>query len=459
MPAYQSRQRFGENAALVLCFGAVVLAFKFALIAHYGNATPYWDQWDAEAASLYRPWLEGTLRLQDLVAPHNEHRILTTRLLALVLLEAGGRVWNPILQMQVNAVLHVLALSVLLVFLGRPLPLGYRAALFAFAAALYCIPFGWENTLGGFQAQFYFLLLFSFLFLWAMSAYRTGSALWWIGVACGVLSWLSLASGAMTPLAGAGVLLIRRYWFEERDAVAVWPIGLLVALAVAAVATTPALEGTAGMQARSLAQFKEVLLHMLAWPEGGFFFGGPVLQLPLLVSLLVILWKRDMHSPAYLFIVGLAIWLAGQEIALAYGRAAPVSRQPSRYNDLFAVGLVLNFFALLVLMLRSAAGVRYRIALVAALWLGLVAFGFDVAANRYREWLESHRSDGAVQEVNVRRYLCTGDASHLRNKRTYDIPYPDAERLKTLLDDPSIRSVLPGTINAANSSSGDRCRE
>ena len=49
----------------------IVLGAKLWIIQNYGSATPYWDQWDAEAALLYKPYLEGTLRIGDLFAAHN----------------------------------------------------------------------------------------------------------------------------------------------------------------------------------------------------------------------------------------------------------------------------------------------------------------------------------------------------------------------------------------------------
>jgi hypothetical protein len=457
MPEFGARQGLGEKAVLLACFAGIVLVAKFALISHFGNATPYWDQWDAEADRLYRPWLENLLRLKDLLAPHNEHRILTTRLLALALLEINGRVWNPILQMQVNAFLHVLALSVFLLCLGKPLPRGYRIALFAFTAVLFCIPFGWENTLAGFQSQFYFLLLFSFVFLWAMSAYQTGSGLWWLGVLCGVLSWLSLASGATTLLAGAAILLIRRYLGKEREIVALWPVLLLVVMALAAVAITPSIAWHVALKARSLGQFIESLARFAAWPENGVVFGSPVLQLPLLLTVVVMLWNKKFHAPGYIFPVGVAIWLFGQEASLAYGRTFALAGAMSRYTDLFAIGLVLNCFALLMLACNSAARVRYRYAIGGVVWLGLVTFGFDVAASGYEAQLRAKALQGAAQEDNVRRYLCTGDVVHLQHKQMLAIPYPSAERLKALLDDRSVRSILPGNIYVENSSSGDTC--
>ena len=75
----------------------IILGAKIWLIAAYGNATPFWDEWDAEATGLYPRYVAGTLRLSDLLAQHNEHRILLTRLLDLALFAGSGR-WDPILQ-------------------------------------------------------------------------------------------------------------------------------------------------------------------------------------------------------------------------------------------------------------------------------------------------------------------------------------------------------------------------
>ena len=89
-------------AAMVL----VVLGIKLIFIQAFGSAVPYWDQWDAEADHLYKNYLNSNLSLATLISPHNEHRILATRIYSLVLFELDGG-WDPILQMIANAALHV----------------------------------------------------------------------------------------------------------------------------------------------------------------------------------------------------------------------------------------------------------------------------------------------------------------------------------------------------------------
>jgi hypothetical protein len=53
-----------------------------------------------------------------------------------------------------------------------------------------------------------------------------------------------------------------------------------------------------------------------------------------------------------------------------------------------------------------------------------------------------------IEEENTARYVLTGDTSSLADKPTLHIPYPDATRLISVLEDPLIRQVLPAGIRA-----------
>ena len=121
---------------------AAILGAKILLIARLGIPTPYWDQWDAEAAGLYLPWLEGRLDAAHWLAFHNEHRLVLTRASALALLWLTGS-WDPIVQMLFNASVHVAAIGLLIALLGRLLDLprvpvlcGVRAAVLRRAVRL-----------------------------------------------------------------------------------------------------------------------------------------------------------------------------------------------------------------------------------------------------------------------------------------------------------------------------------
>jgi len=184
---------------LLLLFGSfasILFGVQLWLISSNGNATPFWDQWDAEANGLYRPYLNHTLTFRQLLQPHNEHRIFTTRLLALVLLKVNHS-WNPMLQMIVNAGLHVLAILAAIYFIIRVIGQNSLVPMLAFSLVLFGLPYGWENTLAGFQSQFYFVLLFSFTGLWLLLCHEPISIGWWFGIVLAVLAFFSLASGVL----------------------------------------------------------------------------------------------------------------------------------------------------------------------------------------------------------------------------------------------------------------------
>jgi hypothetical protein len=69
-----------------LVCGVFVLAVwgaKLWIISRFAGATPVNDEWDAHALNLFVPYMDSTLSIGRLLEPHNEHRILMTRLVAL----------------------------------------------------------------------------------------------------------------------------------------------------------------------------------------------------------------------------------------------------------------------------------------------------------------------------------------------------------------------------------------
>src|ERR1043166_4886362 len=164
----QLSRKWGEVGWLeYLALFLVVVGARFWLVSLYGSAVPIGDQWDGEAANLFKPWIEGTLRFGDLLQPHNEHRIFLSRLLALGLLWLNSQ-WDAQLEMAVNALLcgtiAVLVALALVRLFG-----GHARTLIILAVGLWlALPYGHENTLWGFQSSFYFLIFFSLLAIWGL---------------------------------------------------------------------------------------------------------------------------------------------------------------------------------------------------------------------------------------------------------------------------------------------------
>lgn len=158
---------------------------------------------------LFAPYGDSTFTLLHLWSPLNEHRILPGRLVALGLFIANGG-WDPILEMIVNAAIHVaLALAILLVF-GRHLDRRGFATLGVVTAILLSVPNAIENPMWGMETHFYTVLLFGFIAIDLLC--RNGRSLvrFGVGIAVSALSFLSLASGALVFLAAAAVAGAKR---------------------------------------------------------------------------------------------------------------------------------------------------------------------------------------------------------------------------------------------------------
>lgn len=432
------------GAAVVLGAMLVLLAAKLWLIGTYGNATPFWDQWDAEGALLFDPWLRGDLQWGELFSAHNEHRILFTRLLALLLFSLNG-LWNPILEAVANAFLHVGALALLTVLAWRSAGKGSLPFLAGLALCVFLLPHGYENTLFGFQSQFYFVLAFSFGALWLLATARVFGGGWWAGLALACMACFSLASGIFA-FAAAGALLLVRGLRREDQRELLAAVVLLVLFLVSA-RFVPSVEQHAVFRAGSVGQFASALLQGLAWP-----FQSPALALVRNAPVLVFLpWMvrsgAGLRDPRW-FLFALALWCLGQEATLAFGRAYDVLA--SRYIDLHAVLLFANGAALVTLVLaaRRHAGAAFA---AAAAWVALVAIALaqGVAGGELPAKLERAWNNMTRQQANLQAYVKDGDRAKLVALPFMHLPYPDGRRLESILDSPHLRGILPSHLQPA----------
>lgn len=426
-------------AGLFLCiFGA-----KLYVVLHHGNPTPFWDQWDAEAARLYAPWEEHALSCGQFVAGHNEHRILWVRLIGLAELWLNGGIWDPLLQMVVNAGLHSLAIVLLLAFLLRELPRGTGLPIVFFSTVL-AIPVGWENTLAGFQSQFYFLILFSVLSLGLLNAARPLGPRWWLGFLALVAACFSMASGALAGLAVAacycGQMLAERR-LDRRKTVA---LAIVLTCFLTAWAFTPVVPEHIPLKASGLSDWAVALARSLAFPFQRHPGLAPFMQLPLLMLIGLTVFSRRSAAPAHpipWFLLGAAVWVWANAAATAYGRGAGGTGPASRYLDTLALGNMLNFAAAIHLAnrWRKSGSIGFLGGWTAILLVGWIgSFGnqtLDVMRNESRLC--------RIQEDNVRRFLADFDRDRLFQLPYYSLPYPTADRLADLLENKTVRDFLP----------------
>jgi hypothetical protein len=427
-----------------VAFAAMLFGIKLWLIHSYGNATPFWDQWDAEAEYLYKPFLAGTLSLADLFSPHNEHRIFTTRLLALAELSLNG-VWNPLLQMVANAGLHIIALLFFIVLLVRVIGRNHLPALLGFALILFGIPYAYDNTLAGFQSQFYFVLLFSIACLWFTITRNPLTAYWWGGVACGMLAFLSLASGIFAYAASAAVGFIFYLTGLRRTHKQFIAVAILAGLFIICAVLTPTLARHGPLKATSISQFYNSLMAALSWPISSSFFSALILNSPAIAFVGAALRKRLPASNHKWFLIGLVVWVLGQAMSIAYGRA--VDSLASRYLDLFAIAVLVNYVCLISIAQGHAEKRRGWVLFIVSFWIVAVFIFLGIRGARdIREALTYKLETSIKQELNTSNYLATGDFKHLQGKPQMDVPYPDPVRLASILKSSDILAILPTNL-------------
>lgn len=420
---------------------ALLLAAKLALIAHFGNATPFWDQWTGLAKPLFIPALEHRLNAGLLFETANEHRIVLTRLLTLGLLKLNG-LWDPKLEMVAQAFLHSACIVFLIALCARHLSSPRARLLFtAFALALFLIPFGWENTLWGLQSLFYFVLLWGVLGIACCWQHPTLSPRWWLGVFFFGLGLISIAGGLLAPAAAAVLMALRAIQDRPNRARHLGGFVVLAALVVAGFLLAGHAPHHDVLKARDLAHFTTTLLKVAAWPVKIATF-APLFQAPLL---LLVLWalrtRRAASDPAWLLIT-LGLWGAAQSAAIAYARAEGFGA--SRYADHFTVTLAIGFACLLYL--RASVSDRFRrpVLILGLVWIAVVGGCIiEASAVRLPERIQRKHAESLIQEANVRAYLATGDITVLQNKPRLHVPYPDVTELASLLDHPTLRAVLP----------------
>lgn len=430
-------------ALFLIIFGA-----RLWLIAGFGSSLPLLDQWDGEAAFLLKPWFEGQLHLADLFYAHNEHRLFTSRLLTLLLVQWNGQ-WDAQVQMVVNAAGVSLLAVIIAVTTTKILGPAFRSIVFGALALWGALPYAQENTLWGFQSCFYFLIGFSLIGIWGFLA-APWSSRWWIGWLAVALACLSMGSGLLAPLAVLGLLVLRGLR-DRKLGKRVW-VTLLACVATALIAAHFRADVPYHqiLKATSLAQWWRAFVGALAWPC----YRVPALAIALYAPSLTLAWlylskrkiivARGTRGVELLLATGL--WIILQAAAIGYARGA-VGDVPStsRYMDVLALGSVVNGIALAFLWSAAhlKATLRRVVAIAGAGWLFIVVIGAIHLSYQMVEAQSGRVAYLRAEEQNIRYYLATGDRSAIDGSSGARVPYPDADRFATLLHDPTIQKILP----------------
>jgi thiamine kinase-like enzyme len=426
------------GCALLALF-VLVCGARLWLVDTCGSSVPFWDQWDAEGDALFAPLLRGNLPLASFFEPHCEHRIVPTRFLAFGLFKLDG-MWDPRLEMAVNAAIAAGTAAIVAGLLLREIGRRWWRPVICAVAILWALPFAWDNTTMGLASHFYFLLLFSFLAIWGLCYGRPYTIAWWIGAASAILSCLTMASGFLAPLAvlfvlAAAVMLERKTWRMHLP-------GFMFCL-LCVVASVPLIVKvpkhdywhSAGPQ-----YFVISFLKNLSWPAHLIPAAFVVFLFPVFFMARALVRLPSQQPRPRWFLIGLAVWVALQAGAFAYGRGRLGDGPATRYQDVLALGPLV---ALAALLLESGSMRRKVWCAALAGWLICMLPGIRQTVRDFTKDLPNQRRCAAEQARRCRAYVETRDPEVLRHTADpQEIPYPNPERLARLLDDPQIRSVL-----------------
>ena len=436
-------------AAFACCLFAFILGARWAVFDRYGMTLPEWDQWDAEGLMLLAPWYNDDHFLRALFTPHNEHRVVLTKLLNLGLTLANGH-WDQRLEATVNAVLPATIAVSFFILARRHLARRWLAPFTIFLGVIFALPFAWQNVLGGFHSQQFFLVGLALVAIALLPFSTPFSSRWWLGTAAAFLGLFSMASGLFGAVVVIGLLGVQ-YFRHERTLPSAIPT-LVVCVIVSAIGwfTRYEFPPHAVLKAQNLHDFVWTILRSLQWPAPLSPWFALIIWLPwtwLVVR--VVFSPRPLSAPSRAFgyfILGLGVWVWLQLVATAYARGAGGPPPASRYIDTLVFGLVANTLALVWLATPELISRPAR-RLLAAAALGWVGVFLSGASQELRQTFDGDLPPTKLYHTNselcVRNYLYTGDEKFLESE---DIPYPGKGAFLVRIGLPALRAVLPVTV-------------
>jgi hypothetical protein len=483
---YNSRDLIWLVALVLVGLGA-----RLWLIQAFGTPLPFWDQWE-DTRTVFSPYFEGKLTLAALFSPHNENRIFLTRVYDLALLLLNGQ-WDNLVQMVANVFFYVGTLAgfawLLALVLGRRFwPL--LALLFMIVLAM---PFTWENSLYGYDSQFYFIVFFSLLTFWLLGFHKPGSLAWCVGVVAAVCSLFAMAAGMLAAAAVFGLVLLRlivKKWSrsplksvavphesgEEMDerasSLQLSPARdergnttprarnstiptLIVCLVVILLGLVIKVEVPFHqvLKAHSFMQFLVFLGKCLAWP----WIVLPQFAIFNLFPVMLLAWVYWRHGEARTaaeeLVLTLGLWGVLQALATAYARGGYMYPQ-WRYMDGICFIMIANALSLALLATHHKERVPFGryFQPCAALWILACISGLVLLCGRAWQVDIPLRAMHQTQQIlTMRAYTATGDRKYLKTREKEYLarfappnePQDHPKALIDMLNLPHIREIMP----------------
>ena len=436
------------KSLILLCLSLflIVTGARWWVVANFGSDVPYWDQWTGEGANLFKLYLDKTLSLRDWLAPHNEHRILWSRLLSFFLLLVNGE-WDARLQMEVNALLYTLVPCGLFFYFSRGRDWRFKISFFLCLALLFALPFAWENIIEGFQSQFCLLSAFSLAGIGLLLNEKPFSKKWAWGIASCIGALFTMGSGFFAPasvICVLGLLFLRDRENWRNRLAWDWPTWIFCfGLIISGLLSSVTVARHAIYKAASAKDYLYSLGFLLSWPVPWSRFFALILWAPFAFFSIRFL-KGENDSAEGRLLLGAGFWTLLQSLALSYNRSVLIASP--RYFDILVFGVIVNF---LFAGFLSGRKIKRH-----ALWLSLLIVlnvtGLTIVSLKAGIAIIQRKYTYEVERIHTKGFISTGNPDFIyKTKDQLDIPCPDAKLLETLLRDSSFLKILPVSLRAA----------
>ena len=417
----------------------LILISKIIIIWNYGSNVPFWDQWDAEALNLYKPYEDGVLNWKWLFAPHNEHYIFFSKLLSLFLYWIYDG-WYPIYQIYINAFLHSICILIFYLLIINGTENGKKFAVFCvFSLIIFMVPFGYENLLSGFQSQFYFVTLFGFLAIYFLLEKKEWSFFWFLGLICLLCSFFSLAGGLVFCLA-ISVTYLFLFFTENYRSKYLLLFVVFTIIFILEYILTPHIITHDDIKSSNIFSFFAAYNYWSAWPLK-LSFGGVFIYFPSLYYIYKFS-KKNVNQSNKKFYLGLIFWGFCQIASIAYSRGEIIFSvdKGSRYLDLISYSIIVNLVIILTIFPLK------RQFLFSFIWGSIILTGVLLNFSNVNNQLKLKGSQSLKQEANLKCFLKTNNTNCIYNKKWKEIPYPWASKLESLLRDTTINKIVSNTM-------------
>jgi hypothetical protein len=401
---------------------------RVGMVLALAPAFAFVEEWYAVVMDMGKPLRHGQFEPFYLLASHNGHPLLWTKLVSLLFLRAGDLQFDNVPVCVFNQIVYALGSAILA--WSAATRLGPERGWFLFVAMLViALPFDWENITMGWGNPYAMLSFFSVGLIVACACARASLAGMLAVAVLGGAATFSMGPGLVAPVIGAGMLLWRMRLGELSTLCAAGMSVILIGWAAIGFAVGRTTQVTGQDAAWSLIQAAQIALLLLCW-------------LPTWVHLRR--YAGGERSRFDLVILCVAIWAFVQIAAMVLERPRyfrlwlPISR----YMDIIPVGI----FAVLASVCRlaaSRAGLPFglppvtarRVLVVAAICVTLAS---PLAFYWQLRWAGLHHQQAQV----LRTYLETRDPRILADAPDSSLAYPSRERLKKMLDDPDTQSII-----------------